>query len=113
MVRQQKFGTYLGAISGTIATAVTYPIDLCRAHLSGRFQSDSHLIVIMRNIISKNGFFGLSVLTFLNKKSKNLKFCMKCRYAGLGVTIMGAVPYEGVRIGVYRYVFLFLLTYIV
>eukprot|EP01083_Nonionella_stella_P022706 62766_1 len=71
-----------GAISGLIATGITYPVDVVRAFLAGTFDKRRNSMVgVARNIIQTNGFIGL--------------------YTGFGVTIVGAVPYEAVRIGVY------------
>jgi len=71
-----------GATAGAIATTVTYPIDLIRARLSGTWDPNSRsMIKITQQIFAKEGTYGF--------------------YKGLSITLFGAFPYEGVRIGVY------------
>lgn len=75
-----QFGS--GAFSGLIATGATYPIDVIRAYLAGTFDKRTNSMYgVAKNIIKQDGFMGL--------------------YTGFGVTCIGAVPYEAVRIGVY------------
>eukprot|EP01084_Bolivina_argentea_P123574 218986_1 len=70
-----------GAISGTTATVIIYPMTVIRAHLSGTFDSNSSAFGVVRKVIASEGWKGL--------------------YRGFGVTLCGALPFEATRIGVY------------
>ena len=73
-----------GAIAGVVATVGTYPVDLVRCYLAGTIENKGKqtVLTISKNIYANSGIFGF--------------------YTGLGVTIAGSVPYEGIRIGVYN-----------
>eukprot|EP00041_Stephanoeca_diplocostata_P012348 m.207169 g.207169 ORF g.207169 m.207169 type:complete len:356 (+) comp18920_c0_seq2:285-1352(+) len=96
--RNRTMPTYLssvaGALAGISAATMTYPLDLVRTRMAGTIVRSTdlnstnsgkvqrHRIVdTFRRIVHREGFFAL--------------------YRGLTPTVLGSIPYEGVRFGVY------------
>mmetsp|Transcript_59620 Transcript_59620/g.98396 ORF Transcript_59620/g.98396 Transcript_59620/m.98396 type:complete len:296 (+) Transcript_59620:38-925(+) len=81
-IRSSMSSFATGAISGLIATGVTYPVDVIRAYLAGTFDKRTNsMLGVFRLIVKQDGMLGL--------------------YKGFLVTCAGAIPYEAARIGVY------------
>ena len=79
-------------MSGALATAATYPFDVVRAYMAGTMDKEAtSMIRVSKHIFEKFGVRGL--------------------YRGLVITIAGAVPYEGTRIGVYAGLLMFFFVF--
>jgi len=78
-------GFLTGACAGTTAVIFTYPLDVIRTRragiLGGTNPKYATLMGTARMIFQKSGFRGF--------------------FAGLPVTISGAIPYEGMKFGIY------------
>eukprot|EP00945_MAST-04E_sp_MAST-4E-sp1_P006454 g6454.t1 len=72
-----------GACAGITACILTYPLDFARTRLAGVTGRDIGLGGVLREAIKENGY--------------------KSLYRGCWPTILGAVPYEGIKFGVYGY----------
>lgn len=73
-----------GGMAGMTATAATYPLDLARGRMSGKIASATkrHYTGIMNTIavtVREEGFLAL--------------------YKGVTPTVLGAMPYEGIKFG--------------
>ena len=80
-----QFSFLAGGMAGMTATATTYPLDLARGRISGKIATSGqtkHYHGIIRTIlltVKEEGFFAL--------------------YKGVTPTILGAMPYEGIKFG--------------
>lgn len=71
-----------GSMSGITASVTTYPLDLIRGRIAGLLgKTNKSIIGIAVDVAKREGVFGL--------------------YSGLLPTVLGAIPYEGVKFGVY------------
>lgn len=71
-----------GSCSGITAAVSTYPLDLIRGRIAGVLaESQRGIIGTAAHVVKTEGFRGL--------------------YSGLTPTVLGAIPYEGVKFGVY------------
>jgi hypothetical protein len=70
-----------GSIAGVIAAVTTYPLDLTRTRLTSQVGSNNSIRSTLMNTVRNEGFWAL--------------------YRGMGPTTFGAVPYEGIKFGVY------------
>ena len=71
-----------GSLAGVTACICTYPLDLARARAAGHFNSRYQGIRgALARTVREEGFRGL--------------------YRGIGPTIAGAVPFEGVKFGIF------------
>mmetsp|Transcript_29165 Transcript_29165/g.81580 ORF Transcript_29165/g.81580 Transcript_29165/m.81580 type:complete len:303 (-) Transcript_29165:1038-1946(-) len=73
-----------GSMSGITATFVTYPLDVVRTRLSGKYAAEGRansIIGIARMTVAREGVRGM--------------------YKGMFPTLLGAVPYEGVKFGMF------------
>jgi len=82
---QQWVGFLTGSLAGCTAVLCTYPLDLVRTRragiLGGRNVRYSSIHSTVITIVSKNGPLGL--------------------YNGASVTMLGAIPYEALKFGLY------------
>ena len=83
---QAAFPAYMsfmvGSIAGVTASLTTYPLDLVRARMAGLLvQKNRGVWATISHIIKHEGYKGL--------------------FRGLTPTMIGAIPYEGVKFGVY------------
>lgn len=74
-----------GGLSGTTATAVTYPLDFARGRISGKLASPE-------GIKHYDGIVRTMMRTVREEGSKAL-------YRGVAPTLLGAMPYEGIKFG--------------
>jgi len=76
-----------GSLSGATTVLATYPLDLIRGRLTGAINSATNrytgIIQTFRVTLKEEGFRAL--------------------YRGMGPSLVGAFPYEGIRFGVYDY----------
>jgi len=75
-----------GALSGATAVVCTYPLDLVRGRVSGNLGKANRytgILTTVRLTIKEEGFAAL--------------------YRGVGPTLAGAFPYEGIKFGVYDF----------
>ena len=70
-----------GSIAGVIAAITTYPLDLTRTRLTSQVGTKTSIRTTLTNTIRNEGIWAL--------------------YRGMGPTTFGAVPYEGIKFGVY------------
>ncbi len=76
---------FAGGFSGMTASAATYPLDLVRGRISGKGADASGnkrytgIVNVMSITVKEEGFFAL--------------------YKGIAPTLMGAIPYEGIKFG--------------
>mmetsp|Transcript_4258 Transcript_4258/g.6347 ORF Transcript_4258/g.6347 Transcript_4258/m.6347 type:complete len:290 (+) Transcript_4258:23-892(+) len=78
-------GFISGSLAGMTASFATYPLDFARTRLSGTFASkfgEVGIWPVMFKTIQKEGITGL--------------------YKGIGPTLFGALPYEGIKFGCYE-----------
>lgn len=75
-----------GGLSGTTATAVTYPLDFARGRMSGKLATSvdkprvySGIVSTIKLTVKDEGFLAL--------------------YKGATPTLLGAIPYEGIKFG--------------
>lgn len=72
----------VGSLAGVTASVTTYPLDLVRARMAGMLVAENKGVWhTMSHILRAEGWKGL--------------------YRGLTPTMLGAIPYEGVKFGVY------------
>eukprot|EP00978_Attheya_sp_CCMP212_P001556 scaffold3197_cov52-Attheya_sp.AAC.1 len=74
-----------GGLSGMSATLLTYPLDLARGRISGKLAGANH----QRHY---SGIINTVVLTVKEEGFRAL-------YKGVTPTILGAMPYEGIKFG--------------
>jgi len=77
-------GFFAGSLAGFTAVAVTYPLDFTRTRLAGKLGSASRptsMFAVLHHAITQEGLFSL--------------------YRGIGPTLAGALPFEGIKFGVY------------
>ena len=74
---------FSGSFAGMTASVTTYPLDFARTRLAGVTGRDIGLMGILREAIQDGGYRSL--------------------YRGCGPTIIGAMPYEGIKFGVYGF----------
>ena len=65
------------------ASVTTYPLDFARTRLAGVTGRDIGLVGILREAVQDGGYRSL--------------------YRGCGPTILGAMPYEGIKFGMYGF----------
>eukprot|EP00586_Coscinodiscus_wailesii_P000221 CAMPEP_0172481530 /NCGR_PEP_ID=MMETSP1066-20121228/7471_1 /TAXON_ID=671091 /ORGANISM="Coscinodiscus wailesii, Strain CCMP2513" /LENGTH=289 /DNA_ID=CAMNT_0013243905 /DNA_START=90 /DNA_END=956 /DNA_ORIENTATION=- len=75
-----------GGLSGTTATAVTYPLDFARGRMSGKLATDA------RTPRAYKGIVNTITLTVKDEGFMAL-------YKGATPTLLGAIPYEGIKFG--------------
>ena len=75
---------FSGSFAGMTASVSTYPLDFARTRLAGVTGRDIGLVGILKEAIRDGGYRSL--------------------YRGCGPTIIGAMPYEGIKFGVYGFV---------
>mmetsp|Transcript_25093 Transcript_25093/g.70894 ORF Transcript_25093/g.70894 Transcript_25093/m.70894 type:complete len:297 (+) Transcript_25093:281-1171(+) len=77
-----------GALAGMTACVVTYPMDVARTRMSGKIvktgASETRLISTLSNMVREEGF--------------------SAWYRGVGPTLLGSLPYEGIKFAVYDWV---------
>lgn len=74
-----------GSVAGVIAAVTTYPLDLTRTRITSQIgQKNKTIIGTLRNTIKNEGVWAL--------------------YRGMGPTTFGAIPYEGIKFGMYDYI---------
>ena len=83
---QAAFPAYMsfmvGSMAGVTASVTTYPLDLVRARMAGLLKQESRGVwATMSHVVKREGYKGL--------------------FRGLTPTMIGAIPYEGVKFGVY------------
>lgn len=86
MQTQGAFPAYMsfmvGSLAGVTASITTYPLDLVRARMAGLLVQESRGVWgTISHILKSEGYKGL--------------------FRGLTPTMLGAIPYEGVKFGVY------------
>jgi len=76
------WGFCTGAFAGMTAVLCTYPIDIVRTQKAGMINAEQHSI---------------------RQTAKNVRaqFGMRGLYRGCGTTLLGSIPYEGTKLGVY------------
>lgn len=74
-----------GGMSGMSATAVTYPLDFCRGRISGKLAREKH----------HKQYRGIVGTLALTVKDEGLLAV----YKGVTPTLLGAMPYEGIKFG--------------
>ena len=72
-----------GSLAGMTASTATYPLDVARTRIAGRFVHGSS------QLRDKSGFV---MLLHMARKEGVLSW-----YRGIGPTLLGAVPYEGLK----------------
>ena len=81
--------TCAGSLAGFTSVLVTYPLELVRTRMAFRFCVDEQCELYasvgrtLRNIVRSDGAAGL--------------------YNGVGATLVGALPFEGLKFGAYEY----------
>jgi len=73
-----------GSLSGATAVLATYPLDLARGRVAGKLGKENQfkgILSTFRLTLKNEGFFAL--------------------YRGVGPTLAGSFPYEGIKFGVY------------
>jgi len=72
-----------GSLSGATAVLATYPLDLVRGRVAGKLGESKYrgILSTIRLTLKHEGFFAL--------------------YRGVGPTLAGSFPYEGIKFGVY------------
>lgn len=75
-----------GGLSGMTASAVTYPLDFARGRISGKVEDKN---------IGKRHYSGIWVTIYRSVKEEGI-FTL---YKGVTPTLLGAVPYEGIKFG--------------
>ncbi len=75
---------FSGSFAGMTASISTYPLDFARTRLAGVTGRRTGLFGILKEAIQDGGYRSL--------------------YRGCGPTILGAMPYEGIKFGVYGFV---------
>ena len=74
-----------GALAGLTAVLVTYPLELVRTRMAFRICTDETALAYrtltgsLRQVLSQEGVLGL--------------------YAGMTATLVGALPFEGIKFG--------------
>jgi hypothetical protein len=94
MIRAQKFiyidpghsGFFAGACAGLTACILTYPLDFIRTRLSGKIES------LPRHL----GIMAAFVAIVKEEGAKSL-------FRGMGPTLLGSIPYEGIKFGSYDF----------
>ena len=82
-----SLGGTAGALSGATATALTYPLDLARTRIAGYLVRPggkapyTSLLPTLRAIVQEEGWLAI--------------------FRGVSPTVLGALPYEGIKFGVY------------
>lgn len=83
---EKKFGGILsfvaGGLSGVSATALTYPLDLARGRIAGKLASSKQYSGILSTLSLTVREEGIAAL-----------------YKGATPTLLGAMPYEGIKFG--------------
>jgi solute carrier family 25 phosphate transporter 23/24/25/41 len=74
-----------GGLSGMSATTVTYPLDFCRGRISGKLACEKHHK-------QYRGIVGTLALTIKDEGFLAV-------YKGVTPTLLGAMPYEGIKFG--------------
>lgn len=74
-----------GGMSGMSASAVTYPLDFCRGRISGKLACE-------KNHKQYRGIVGTLALTVKDEG-------LLAVYKGVTPTLLGAMPYEGIKFG--------------
>lgn len=80
-----------GGLAGMTAIVATYPLDVARTRLAGRY-------VTGKNVWSANT---TSMTMCLRKMLKEEG--LRSWYRGMGPTLFGALPYEGIKFSVYGF----------
>uniref|UniRef100_K3X5K1 Uncharacterized protein n=1 Tax=Globisporangium ultimum (strain ATCC 200006 / CBS 805.95 / DAOM BR144) TaxID=431595 RepID=K3X5K1_GLOUD len=73
-----------GSMSGFTASVLTYPLDLIRTRLSGHIGDK----------IKYNGIYNTFIVTLREEGFRAL-------FRGIGPTLLGSIPYEGIKFGSY------------
>lgn len=81
-VNQRYTGFMTGSLAGMTATLVTYPMDLVRTQRAGTYGVEK---------------LGMSGMMQENYKTGGIRGL----YRGLGLTLLTALPYEGLKFGLY------------
>jgi len=75
-----------GGLSGITASAVTYPMDLARGRISGKLATSA---------TKKKDYSGLTRTIVLTVREEGVL----ALYRGVTPTLLGAMPYEGIKFG--------------
>jgi hypothetical protein len=74
-----------GGLAGMTASALTYPLDLARGRISGK----------LATVSGKKEYGGIIQTVVLTVKDEGVR----ALYKGVTPTILGAMPYEGIKFG--------------
>jgi len=79
-------GSLSGSLAGLTAVLATYPLELVRTRQAYRICDDLCLVTqtissTLRDVVASKGLLGL--------------------YSGVGATLIGALPFEGIKFGLY------------
>jgi hypothetical protein len=80
-----QYAFLAGGLSGMSASAITYPLDFARGRISGKMASGT----------SKKEYHGIIRTCVITVKDEGFL----ALYKGITPTIMGAMPYEGIKFG--------------
>lgn len=79
-----------GSLAGMTATAVTYPLDLIRGRISGTLAASQ-----ASNTAVKKHYSGIMSTLVLTVRDEGFL----ALYRGVTPTLLGAIPYEGIKFG--------------